>query len=419
VAGRQSKTPIRDQIIERTMNVVKHRAGTLQGVLLLLPITMAVMGLVVLVPVLPGMMAQFHDVPGVEYLVPLMLTLPALCVAALGPIAGIVVDSFGRRRTCIGALVIYAFVGMLPIILNSLTAIIASRFVLGAMEALIVTSSTTLIGDYFHGREREKWLANQTAVASIASIFLALLGGALGNLSWRGPFAAYGVSILFAIALMLWTWEPQKSEDASDKVAGSATRFPWGAIMPIALLAVFGGIMFFTMQIQVSNVLSEYYSVRSPSQLGLYTGLAGLSVAGGTLLYRQFTARLVVATQLLIAFALLGVSYAQMNHAPTPTVFTVWLIANQIGSGMLLPALVVWAMGRLPFEVRGRGTGLFMTGWWLGQPLSTQAVALLRGQMNGSLPEALQMLGILCLVATAIALVSRLRVSASPTAPTA
>lgn len=401
------------------MNVVTHRAGTLQGVLLLLPITMAVMGLVVLVPVLPGMMAQFHDVPGVEYLVPLMLTLPALCVAALGPIAGVVVDAFGRRRTCIGALVLYAIVGMLPLILDSLTAIIASRLVLGAMEALIVTSSTTLIGDYFHGREREKWLANQTAVASIASIFLALLGGALGTFSWRGPFAAYGVSILFAIALMIWTWEPLKSDDQGSEAVGAVARFPWAAIMPIALLAVFGGVMFFTMQIQVSNLLSEYYGIHAPSQLGLYSGLAGLSVAGGTLVYRRVTARLVVATQLMLAFALLGVSYIAMNHAPTSTPFTVWLIANQIGCGMLLPALVVWAMGRLPFDVRGRGTGLFMTGWWLGQPLSTQAVALLRGQMNGSLTAALQILGILCLVATAIALVGRLSVGARSKVPTA
>jgi hypothetical protein len=86
---------------------------------------------------------------------------------------------------------------------------------------------------------------------------------------------------------------------------------------------------------------------------------------------------------------------------------------------MLLPALVVWAMGRLPFEVRGRGTGLFMTGWWLGQPVSSQAVALLRGQVDGSLPEALQILGILCFVATAIALVGRFSASARPSAPAA
>jgi len=73
-----------------------RKAGTLQGVILLLPVTMAVMGLIVLVPVLPQMMRQFHAVPGAEYLVPLVLTLPALCIAVLAPIAGAIVDAIGR-----------------------------------------------------------------------------------------------------------------------------------------------------------------------------------------------------------------------------------------------------------------------------------------------------------------------------------
>lgn len=394
------------------MTIAERQAGTLQGILLLLPITMAVMGLIILVPVLPGIMTHFKDVAGVEYLVPLMLTLPALCVALLSPIAGIAVDFLGRRKTCIGALIVYAIVGILPMFLESLTAIIISRAVLGAAEALIVISSTTLIGDYFHGREREKWLANQTAVASLASIILALLGGALGNFGWRAAFAAYGVSILFAVCLMVWTWEPHKSDEPVTERTDIKASFPWRTILPISLLAVFGGTMFFNMQIQVSNMLSGYYNITSPSALGLYSGLAGLSVAGGTLLYRQFTARFFVPTQLLFAFGLLGVSYVLMNHAPTAGQFTAWLIVNQVGSGMLLPALVVWAMGRLPFEVRGRGTGLFMSGWWLGQPLSSQAVAFMRGQNDGNLPATLQILGILCLIAAAIALVGRFRSSA-------
>lgn len=394
------------------MITAERQAGTLQGVLLLLPITMAVMGLIVLVPILPGMMSHYRDVPGVEYLVPLMLTLPALCVALLSPVAGVVVDFFGRRKTCIGALVIYSVVGILPIFLESLMAIIVSRVVLGAMEALIVISSTTLIGDYFHGREREKWLANQTAVASLSSIFLAFLGGALGSFGWRGAFAAYGVSIFFAIALMVWTWEPRKSDEPMNETAPPGVRFPWRTIVPISALAVFGGMMFFTMQIQVSNMLSDYYGIRSSSALGLYSGLAGLSVAGGTLLYRRYTARFITPTQLLIAFGLLGISYVLMNYAPSPQLFTAWLIVNQIGSGMLLPALVVSAMGRLPFEVRGRGTGLFMSGWWLGQPLSSQVVAFVRSQYDGNLPATLQILGILCLAAAAIALASRIRVPA-------
>jgi hypothetical protein len=123
-----------------------------------------------------------------------------------------------------------------------------------------------------------------------------------------------------------------------------------------------------------------------------------------------------VPTQLLVAFGLLAISYLMMNHSPSSAMFTIWLVVNQLGCGMLLPSLVVWAMARLPFEVRGRGTGMFMTGWWLGQPLSTQAVAFLRGQQGGSLPGALQILGILCLVAAVLALVGRFRSSAPPAA---
>jgi MFS family permease len=100
------------------------------------------------------MQAHFQAIPGAEYWVPIALTVPALCIALLSPVAGAVVDVFGRRRTLLTALFLYALVGVLPLILDSLPAIIMSRVVLGAMEAAIVTSSTTLIGDYFQGPER-------------------------------------------------------------------------------------------------------------------------------------------------------------------------------------------------------------------------------------------------------------------------
>jgi MFS family permease len=383
------------------------RAGALQGILLLLPITMAVMGLVVLVPVLPQLMEHFKAVPGVEFLVPLMLTLPALCVALLAPVAGTVVDFFGRRRTLIGALVLYAIAGVLPMFLDSLTAIIASRVALGIVEAAIVTASTTLIGDYFHGESRKRWLANQTALASLSSIPLALLGGALGNLGWRAPFIAYSVSLLYVIGLALWTWEPQKSEQPAAELGGPDARFPWRALVPVALLAVFGGVMFFMMQIQVSNVLSGNYGISSASSLGGFTALAGLCVGLGTLLYRGVM-RFPSTVQLMVAFGLLGLSYVMMNHSPSVTSFAVWLVVNQLGCGMLLPILAVMAMATLPFEMRGRGTGMFMTGWWLGQPLSTQLIALVRNANDGDLRAALQFFGLLCLGAAAIALALQL-----------
>jgi MFS family permease len=382
-----------------------RKAGTLQGLLLLLPITMAVMGLIVLVPVVPHMMEHFAAVPGVQFMIPLMLTLPALCVALLAPAAGFVVDRFGRRRALIVSLVLYTIAGIMPMFLDDLGAIIVSRVFVGAMEAVVVTASTTLIGDYFHGAERERWLANQTALASISSIFLAVLGGALGNISWRAPFAAYAISAVYAVGLLLWTWEPVKTEQLQEEIAGESGRFPWGTMMPLAAISVFGGVMFFLMQIQVTNVLAESFDIKTPSQLGLFTGAAGLSVAVGSALLFRRAARVRAATQLTIAFGLIGTSYVMMNHSPSVQFFTVWLVINQLGCGILLPSLAVLVMAALAFEFRGRGTGLFMTAWWLGQPLSAQLVPWVRGLQGGSLTAVLQVFGIACLVAAVVAAV--------------
>jgi MFS family permease len=391
-----------------------RKAGTLQGALLLLPITMAVMGLIVLVPVVPRMMEHFGAVPGVQFLIPLMLTLPALCVALLAPVAGFVVDRFGRRRTLIGALVLYAISGVVPIFLDDLGAIIVSRVFVGAMEAVVVTASTTLIGDYFHGAERERWLANQTALASISSIFLAVLGGALGNISWRAPFAAYAISVVWAIGLLLWTWEPVKSEQPKEDIAGAGGLFPWAIMMPLAAISVFGGVMFFLMQIQVTNVLAQSFDIKTPSQLGLFTGAAGLSVAVGSVLFRRL-ARARAATQLTIAFGLIGSGYVMMNHSPGVQFFTVWLLINQLGCGILLPSLAVLVMAALPFEFRGRGTGLFMTAWWLGQPLSAQLAPWVQGLQGGSLLGVLQVFGFASIGAAIIAAI-RHRAGDAPSA---
>lgn len=384
-----------------------RRAGALQGVLLLLPITMAVMGLVVLAPILPRMQVHFASIHGSAYLVPMVLTVPALCIALLSPVAGTIVDFLGRRRTLIAALVLYAGIGVLPIFLSSLTAIIASRVLLGAMEAAIVTASTTLIGDYFHGAEREKWLAYQTALATVAATILFAVGGALGNLSWRAPFAVYSVSLLFAAGLLLWTCEPGKPQAQVDLVDPVLSAFPWRALIPMCLIAVFGGIMFYTMQIQLGVVLERYYRIESPGRLGLLIAIGSLSLLLGSLYYRRL-ARAHIATQLLVSFGLIAAGFILMRFAATAPQLMISDAINQFGCGILLPAMVVWVMGRLPFEYRGRGTGLFMAGWWVGQFLSPQAVTFL-GKHVGGLPAALQMLGFLSLAAAAIGAVARAR----------
>src|ERR1700689_420527 len=215
---------------------LQRKPGFLQGIMLLLPITMNVMGISVLTPVVHLMLAEFERVPHHDYLVMGgVLTMPAIWVLLFSPVAGWLADRFGRRNLLLLSMVVYAFVGIAPVFLNNLYAIILSRAGVGICESIVLTVSTTMISDFFQGRTRERWLASQTAVASVSALGIIYLGGQLGAAyGWRGPFYLYIYSLILAIAVFAFVWEPPAEQPVAravvtDEAAG--TRFPWGRML--------------------------------------------------------------------------------------------------------------------------------------------------------------------------------------------
>ena len=61
---------------------------TRHGVVILAASVMPIMAIISLVPVLPLLEREFASVPGSAFLVPMALTIPALCVALFSPLAG-------------------------------------------------------------------------------------------------------------------------------------------------------------------------------------------------------------------------------------------------------------------------------------------------------------------------------------------
>ena len=185
--------------------------------MLLLPITLSVMGITVLTPVVHLMLDQFKDVPHHEYwVIGGILTMPAIWILLFSPVAGWLADRYGRRNLLLLSMVVYAFVGVMPTFLDNLYLIILSRVGVGICEAVLMTVSTTLISDYFKGRARERWLASQTAVASVSALGIIYLGGRLGAaLGWRGPFYLYLYSLLLAVGVYWFIWEPAAAQSRS------------------------------------------------------------------------------------------------------------------------------------------------------------------------------------------------------------
>ena len=176
-------------------------AGRLPAALLMAGSCLPILGAVLLAPVMPRMQDHFQAVPGNAALVPLMLTVPALSLALLAPFAGVIVDRLGRKRLLVAATILYALFGTVPLWLDSLYGIVASRVLLGVAEAAIMTCCTTLIGDYYTGRLRDRYLALQTMCASASATVFFVVGGALGTIGWRAPFWLYVVGLLLAPAM--------------------------------------------------------------------------------------------------------------------------------------------------------------------------------------------------------------------------
>ena len=387
-----------------------QRAGFATGISLLLPITLSAMAIVLLAPNLPALLQEFASIEHHEYWVPMVLTVPALCVALFSPMAGILGDRFGRRRLLLAAFLVYAVVGIAPVFLRDLGWIIVSRVAVGLAEAMIMVLSTTMIGDYFEGPARDRWLAGQTAMASMSALLFLNVGGFLGRFGWRAPFWVYGSALLMFVLVLLFTWEPARRDSPDAEIAqrdASSAGFPWLRMSGIIAITVFGSVLFYTAQIQSPIGLTQF-GITDPARIGFLTSLASIGVPVGTYVYSRVGSKLPIASLLLIEFTLLAIGFLLMSRSGAPSGFLAGCFINQFGAGMLLPSLLVWAISGLPFEVRSRGAGLWTGAFSVGQFLCPVVVTV-AGSHTGGLRGAFGVLAAAALVGAALSLFARLR----------
>ena len=362
-----------------------RQPGHLQGVLLVSLGLLSTMAVVLLAPSLPAMQHHFGDDAKTAELVTDALTFPALCVALLSPFAGAVVDRFGRRRALIASLVFYVLTGTAPLYLNTLPQIIISRLGVGIAETVLMTASVTMLGDFFQGRARERYLALNTAIASTAATLFFALGGLLAQNSWRLPYAVYFSALLFLLAVLAFTWEPERRSTIQNHATGMVGgKFNWGALLGIGLVTIAGGITFMTPQIQLGVIVAAH-GFTEPRIAGMVGAIGSLAMPVGALVFNVLR-RIRVSTPWLVimAFVLAGCGLLWMAHASDLATLIAGMVLHEFGSGFMLSGLMTWMLGLLPYELRGKGTGAYMSSFFIAQPVSGFLFGRLQVALNGN-----------------------------------
>lgn len=394
----------------------RREAGFAQGITLLLPSSLSTMAIVVLVPILPLLLAHFRDMPHAEYWVPMLLTMPSACLILASPLAGLAADLVGRRRLLIGSMAVYAALGMAPLVLDGYWPILVSRAGVGVVEAVILTVSTTLIGDFFTGAARNRWLGYQVAVASLSATVLLLVGGLLSTFGWRGPFAVYGSALLLMLAIIRFTWEPAPPRPGARAATGQGSwaGFPFARLLGICMVTLFASILFYLVQIELPILFATRGLPPGPAS-GLWQAVVSLGVPLGSMTFHRLADR-PSQRLLVLAFGILGAGFLWMGLAASLPGLMGAAFLNQIGAGIVLPTLLTWAVRGLPYEHRGRGTGLWQGTFSVGQFAMPFTVTLL-GKLVGSLEAAIAVLGAGALLAAILFAVAAVRSPPARPAP--
>ncbi len=375
-----------------------------------------------LAPALPAMALAFQDTPNAELLVRLTLTMPALLIAVGAPIAGLLLDRWGRRPVIILSMIAFGLAGTSGFFLTSLVAILVTRAVVGLAAAGLISGFTTLVADYYTGRQLDQFMGYQGAAIGVGAMAGVLIGGFLADVGWQFPFLTYLYAFVILPVVVLAVREPghgvggrspegarvdqreslpgapaqggrdqpltHRAEQIHPAIASALNgqegprRVDVGTEGPDAglgsrrktiawvyAIAFAALVVFYVFPVQLPFYLTAL-AAASTIQIALALALQTLVSIIVSLRYQRIQAHLSYRSIFVLAFVALGAGLLTVALAPAyPLVIAGSMIAG-VGVGLLIPNLGVVVALTVPARVRGRAMGGLTASVFLGQFLS-------------------------------------------------
>jgi MFS family permease len=333
---------------------------------LLLVSSLTIMSVITISPALPRMALAFADVEHAEFLVKLVLTIPALFIAIFSPITGRLIDRYGRLRILWLALMLYGVAGVGGFFLTNLYLILVSRMILGIAVGMSMTIVITLIADYFEGIERQKFVGLQVAFMSIGGILFIGLGGILADMSWRFPFLIYLFSFIVLPLTVMYLQEPEILQKGN--AIKSDSKSP-GIIWFLFFNTMIMWIIFFLIPVQIPFYLKAI-GVEKNSMIGAAIATSTLFSAISSISYSKIKARFSFLGIFSIGYLLMATGFLVVSVSHSYLFVLVAMMLVGLGMGMMIPNTNMWVMKIAPPEIRGKEIGKLTTFWFFGQFLS-------------------------------------------------
>ena len=342
---------------------------------LLIASTLTVMAGAIIAPALPQISKEFSHIQGAELLSRLVLTLPALFMAILAPLAGFFIDRSGRKTVLLISLILYAIAGTSGLYLNSLEAILVGRAFLGIAVGGLITTVITLIGDYFEGDQRSRFVGIQAAFAGMGGLVFISSGGVLADIHWRLPFAIYVTSLFVWVMAIISIYEPLKttlkSTDSHDDKP-SVVKMPSVAFL-ICGVALFSAIVFYMIPVQMPFMLNALEGI-SNTEIGFAIAFVNVASVTTSLNYGKVKRRLSFEAIMGVVYLTVFTGFFIISRSESYIMMIVGIAISGLGFGLMMPNINLWMISVAPPSLRGRMVGYLNTALFFGMFISPVAI---------------------------------------------
>ncbi len=322
--------------------------------------TLGVMSGITIVSSLPLMSKTFSDIPNIEFLSKLMLTIPSIIIALFAPIAGHIVDKFGRLKPLYIGIILFVVGGSSGFYLENFYTILVGRAILGFGVALIMTSSTALIGDYFDELSRHKFMSLQGMIVGVGGIVFIMLGGLLAQMHWSYPFLIYIAPLLFLPFIIKSLYEPKihiHTEDDSEIKT---------SLYPVYITGFFAMVLFYMMPTQLPYLIVNTLG-GEPQTIGFVISTAMAFNALTSMQYAKIKAKFTYLQIYSITFLLFGIGLLVMSQAGSIAQLYYSTIFIGMAFGLLLVNTNSWFLSKVHASQRGKASGILASSFFLGQ----------------------------------------------------
>ncbi|HHD7473840.1 TPA: MFS transporter [Klebsiella oxytoca] len=356
------------------------------GMTLLAVASLTIMVGCVIVPGLPAISSHLH----VEQFSGWLVTLPALGVVLFGPLTTKIIKQIGLYRTLCSGLFFYGLLGSAGAFLQGHVLLLADRFLLGGVTALVMTSGTGLISEFYQGSQRLKMIAMQGMSIELGGVIFLFSGGLLATMHWASPFSLY----LFAWILLgmvlgfvpkkVGVFAVQNSDVINSENTSMAVKITWISAL-VSMIIFFTAIILLPIHLKKMAITS--------SQTGTFLSFISLVAVGAAWVMPKMVRKISEVHTLITAFLFYAIGHVIFSLTTSIYVMILGAIAMGSGFGLSVPLVNHLVLILSPANMRSRNLARLSMAIFSGQFLSS-----FMGYIPGSMAAAFSVTALLSLL---------------------